>query len=44
MFYQKINEFKKEGKQVIYIDESGFAHHIQRTHGIHATHRQALLW
>ena len=33
MFCQKINEFKKEGKQVVYIDESGFAHDMPRTHG-----------
>ncbi len=39
MFCQKIDEFKKEGKQVMYIDESVFARHMQRTDGIHTTHQ-----
>ena len=33
MFCQKIDEFKKANKQIVYIDESGFAHDLPRTHG-----------
>ncbi|WP_235075655.1 hypothetical protein [Holospora undulata] len=33
MFCQKIEELKKEDKQIGYSDESGFAHDIPRTHG-----------
>ena len=30
-FCQKIEESKKEDKQIVYIDESGFAHDMPRT-------------
>ena len=33
MFCKKIKEFKKQDKQLVYIDESGFAHDMPRTHG-----------
>lgn len=33
MFCQKIEELKKANKQIVYIDESGFAHDMPRTHG-----------
>lgn len=33
MFCKKIDELKKEDKHVVYIDESGFAHDMPRTHG-----------
>ena len=33
MFCQKIEELKKTNKQIVYIDESGFAHDMPRTHG-----------
>ena len=33
MFCQKIEAWKKENKQIVYIDESGFAHDMPRTHG-----------
>lgn len=33
MFCQRIDELKKEDKQIVYIDESGFAHDMPRTHG-----------
>ena len=33
MFCQNIEELKKEGKPIVYIDESGFAHDMPRTHG-----------
>jgi transposase len=33
MFCQKIDELKKEDRQIVYIDESGFAHDMPRTHG-----------
>lgn len=33
MFCQKIEALKKEDKQIVYIDESGFAHDMPRTHG-----------
>lgn len=33
IFCQKIDELKKENKQIVYIDESGFAHDMPRTHG-----------
>ena len=36
MFCQKIDELKKENRQVVYIDESGFAHDMARTHGYSA--------
>ncbi|ETZ05519.1 hypothetical protein [Holospora undulata] len=32
MFCKKIEELKKEAKQIGYSDESGFAHDIPRTH------------
>lgn len=33
MFCQKIDELKEANKQIVYIDESGFAHDMPRTHG-----------
>lgn len=33
MFCQKIHEFNKAGRTIAYIDESGFAHDMPRTHG-----------
>lgn len=33
MFCQKIDEIKSEEKPIVYIDESGFAHDMPRTHG-----------
>ncbi len=33
MFCQKIDGYKSNGKQIVYIDESGFAHDMPRTHG-----------
>ncbi len=32
-FCQKIDDLKKEDKAIVYIDESGFAHDMPRTHG-----------
>ena len=33
IFQEKINQYKQAGKPLIYIDESGFAHDMPRTHG-----------
>lgn len=33
IFCQKIEKYKQEGRSLVYIDESGFAHDMQRTHG-----------
>ena len=33
MFCQEIQKLKNEGKTIVYIDESGFAHDMPRTHG-----------
>ena len=33
MFCQKISQLQNEGKVIAYIDESGFAHDMPRTHG-----------
>jgi len=33
MFCQRISDFKSEEKPIVYIDESGFAHDMPRTHG-----------
>lgn len=33
MFCQRIAELKREEKPIVYIDESGFAHDMPRTHG-----------
>lgn len=33
MFCQTLDEVKREGKPIVYIDESGFAHDMPRTHG-----------
>jgi hypothetical protein len=33
MFCQEIDKLKSEGKPIVYIDESGFAHDMPRTHG-----------
>lgn len=33
MFCQEVKELKKQGKTMVYIDESGFAHDMPRTHG-----------
>ena len=32
-FCQKVEEYKVAGKPIVYIDESGFAHDMPRTHG-----------
>lgn len=32
-FCQKINEFKELNRPLFYLDESGFAHDMPRTHG-----------
>ena len=32
-FCQRINEYKSLGRNIVYIDESGFAHDCPRTHG-----------
>ena len=33
VFQKKIEEHKKDGRPIVYIDESGFAHDMPRTHG-----------
>ena len=33
IFCKKIDELKKQDKDLVYIDESGFAHDMPRTHG-----------
>ena len=33
MFLQKIEQYKKEKMPIAYVDESGFAHSMPRTHG-----------
>ena len=33
MFCQKIREHKAQGRPIVFIDESGFAHSMPRTHG-----------
>jgi transposase len=33
MFCQKLEAFKKFGRPIVYLDESGFAHDMPRTHG-----------
>ena len=32
-FQQKVNTYQQQTKPIIYIDESGFAHDMPRTHG-----------
>ena len=41
-FQEKIEEHKKDGKPIVYIDESGFAHDRPRTHG-YAVRENAVL-
>ena len=33
MFLRKIEQYKKEKMPIAYVDESGFAHSMPRTHG-----------
>lgn len=33
IFQNKISEYRKDGKPIVYLDESGFAHDMPRTHG-----------
>ena len=33
MFCQEIQKLQNEGRKIVYIDESGFAHNMPRTHG-----------
>lgn len=33
IFQEKIEAYEKEGRVIVYIDESGFAHDMPRTHG-----------
>ena len=33
IFCQKISEYKRNGRSVVFLDESGFAHDMPRTHG-----------
>ena len=33
IFCQQIKELKAQGKEIAYVDESGFAHDMPRTHG-----------
>ena len=33
MFKNKIAKYEEEGRSIVYIDESGFAHDMPRTHG-----------
>ena len=33
MFLKKIEQYKKEKMPIAYVDESGFAHSMPRTHG-----------
>ena len=33
MFSKKIEQYKKEKMPIAYVDESGFAHSMPRTHG-----------
>jgi hypothetical protein len=32
-FSNRIKEYEKEGKTIVYIDESGFSHDMPRSHG-----------
>ncbi|WP_207385202.1 hypothetical protein [Legionella beliardensis] len=33
LFQEKINHYQAEGFDIVYLDESGFAHDMPRTHG-----------
>ena len=33
VFREKIERYKADGRPIVYIDESGFAHDMPRTHG-----------
>ena len=33
MFQNKLNTYQAEGMDIVYLDESGFAHDMPRTHG-----------
>ncbi|SDX22353.1 DDE superfamily endonuclease [Nitrosomonas communis] len=33
IYQQKVEGYKREGHVIVYLDESGFAHDIPRTHG-----------
>lgn len=33
MFCQKIKEYQENNQSLVYLDESGFAHDMPRTHG-----------
>lgn len=33
LFIEKIQRYQQEGKQLVYLDESGFSHDMPRTHG-----------
>ena len=33
IFKEKVGKYEKEGRSIVYIDESGFAHDMPRTHG-----------
>ncbi|SFN18578.1 transposase [Nitrosomonas communis] len=33
IFQQKIEGYEREGRVIVYLDESGFAHDMPRTHG-----------
>lgn len=33
LFQEKINDYQAEGFDIVYLDESGFAHDMPRTHG-----------
>ena len=33
IFCQKIKDYEKQSKPIVYIDESGFGHDMPRTHG-----------
>lgn len=33
LFQKKIDKYEKEGRPIVYVDESGFTHDMPRTHG-----------
>ena len=41
-FQEKIHGYKQQGKTLIYLDESGFAHDMPRTHGYCARGRRCI--
>jgi transposase len=42
IFQQRIEDYQNEGRIIVYIDESGFAHDMPRTHGYSASGQRCI--